>query len=131
MGMTASDWPVSHVVKRSQTIDPNPASLLSIVVSGLIMRLKAKELCSDPDFKASLGREDHSKCAGSQMLLMQQTEDDAIYNNKMLQVADDDMEDEFETDGESKKKMKTKNFNCMKFSQTKGSFRSHCLNKSH
>ena len=82
VGMTASDWPVSHVVKRSQTIDPNPASLLSIAVSGLIMRLKGKELCSDPDFKASLGREDHSKCAGSQMLLMQQTEDDAIYNNK-------------------------------------------------
>ena len=42
VGMTASDWPVSHVVKRSQTIDPNPASLLSIVVSGLIMRLKRR-----------------------------------------------------------------------------------------
>ena len=37
------------------------------------------------------------------MLSMYQTEDDASYNNKMLQVADDDMEDEFETDGESKR----------------------------
>ena len=65
------------------------------------------------------------------MLSMYQTEDDAIYNNKMLQVADNDMEDEFKTDGESKKMMMTKNFNCMKFSQTKGSFRNHRLNKSH
>ena len=58
VGMTASDWPVSHVVKRSHTIDPNLASLLSfteIAVSGLILRLKAKELCSHPDLKASLG----------------------------------------------------------------------------
>ena len=42
VGMTASDWPVSHVVKRSQTIDLNLASLLSfteIAVSGLILRL--------------------------------------------------------------------------------------------
>ena len=53
-----SDWPVSHVVKTSQTIDLNLASLLSftgIAVSGLILWLKAKELCSDTDFKASLG----------------------------------------------------------------------------
>ena len=57
VGMTASDWPVSHVVKRSQTIDPNLALLsfiTEIVVSGLILRLKAMELCSDTDFKASL-----------------------------------------------------------------------------
>ena len=45
-------------------------------------------------------------------------EDDAIiYDDKMPEVADDDMEDEFETD--FKKTMMTKNFNCMKFSQTK------------
>ena len=45
-------------------------------------------------------------------------EDDAIiYDDKMPEVADDDMEDEFETD--FKKTMRTKNFNCMKFSQTK------------
>ena len=60
VGMTASDWPVSRIVKRSQTIHPNLASLLSfteIAVSGLILRLKAMELhvCSDADFKASLG----------------------------------------------------------------------------
>lgn len=58
VGMTASDWPVSHVVKTSQTIDLNLASLsffTGIAVSGLILRLKAKEVCSDPDFKASLG----------------------------------------------------------------------------
>ena len=35
----------------------------------------------------------------------------------MPEVADDDMEDEFETD--FKKTMMTKNFNCMKFSETK------------
>ena len=45
-------------------------------------------------------------------------EDDAIiYDDKMPEVADDDMEDEFETD--FKKTMMTKNFNCMKFSHTK------------
>ena len=50
VGMTVSDWPVSHVVKRSQTIDPNLALLsfiTEIVVSGLILRRKAMELCSD------------------------------------------------------------------------------------
>ena len=58
VGMTASDWPVSRVVKRSQTIDPNLALLsfiTEIVVSGLILRLKAMGSCSDTDFKASLG----------------------------------------------------------------------------
>ena len=45
------------------------------------------------------------------------SEDDAIYDNEMLEVADDVVEDEFETD--FKKTMMTKNFNCMKFSQTK------------
>ena len=58
VGMTASDWPISHVVKTSQTIDLNLAPLsffTGIAVSGLILRLKAKEVCSDPDFKASLG----------------------------------------------------------------------------
>ena len=52
VGMTASDWPISHVVKTSQTIDLNLASLsffIGIAVSGLILRLKAKEVCSDPD----------------------------------------------------------------------------------
>ena len=44
VGMTASDWPVSRVVKRSQAIDPNLASLVSsteIAISGLILRPKA------------------------------------------------------------------------------------------
>ena len=57
VGMNASDWPVSRVVKRSQTIDPNLALLsftTEIVVSGLILRLKAMVLCSDTAFKASL-----------------------------------------------------------------------------
>ena len=47
-------------------------------------------------------------------------EDDAIiYDNEMPEVADDDMEDEFETD--FKKTMMTKNLwkLCMTFSQTK------------
>ena len=30
VGMTTSDWPVSRVVRRSQTIDLNLASLLSL-----------------------------------------------------------------------------------------------------
>ena len=58
VGMTASDWPVSHVVKRSQTINPNLPSLLSfteIAIGGLILRLKVMELCSDADFNDSVG----------------------------------------------------------------------------
>ena len=58
VGMTASDWPVSRVVKRSQTTDANLTSLLSfteIAISGSILQLKALQLCSDADFKASLG----------------------------------------------------------------------------
>ena len=51
VGITASDWPVSHVAKRSQTIDPSLLSFTEIAVSRLILWLKA----SDPDFKASLG----------------------------------------------------------------------------
>ena len=41
VGMTASDWPISHVVKTSQTIDLNLASLsffTGIAVSGLSIR---------------------------------------------------------------------------------------------
>ena len=60
VGMTASDWPVSCVVKRSQTIEILLLfylllSFTEITVSGLILRPKAMELCSDADFKASLG----------------------------------------------------------------------------
>ena len=44
-------------------------------------------------------------------------EDDIIYDNEMSEVAHNDMEDEFETN--FKKTMMTRNFNCMKFSQTK------------
>ena len=57
VGMTASDWPVSRVVKRSQTIDPNLArlSFREFAVSRLILRLKAMEFCSDADLKVSLG----------------------------------------------------------------------------
>ena len=57
------------------------------------------ELCSDADFKASLGWEDHSKHIGISNAL-DGPEDDAIYNNEMPEVADDDMEDEFKTDSE-------------------------------
>ena len=74
MGMTTSNWPVSHV-KIIQTIDQNLVSLLSfteIAISLLIAWLKAKELGSDPDFKASLGWEDHSKHVGSQTLSIDQ-----------------------------------------------------------
>ena len=55
VGMTASDWPVSCVVKRGQTIiDPNLAllSFTEFAVGGLILRLKAMELCSDADLKS-------------------------------------------------------------------------------
>ena len=40
VGMTASDWPVSRVVKRSQTVDSNLAllSFTEFTVSGLILR---------------------------------------------------------------------------------------------
>ena len=53
VGMTASDWPVSHVVKRVKQLIQ--LSFTEIAVSGLILQLKAKALCSDPDLKASLG----------------------------------------------------------------------------
>ena len=80
VGMTASDWPVSRVVKRSQTIDPNLAllSFTEFAVSRLILRLKAMEFCSDADFKVSLGREDRSKHLGSNAL--DGSENDAIYD---------------------------------------------------
>ena len=60
VGMTASDWPVSRVVKRSQTIEILLffyllLSFTEIAVNGLILRPKAMKLCSDADFKASLG----------------------------------------------------------------------------
>ena len=60
MGMTASDWKVSRVVKGSQTIEILLLfylllSVTEIAVSGLILRPKAMELCSDANFKASLG----------------------------------------------------------------------------
>ena len=59
VGMTASDWPVSRVVKRSQTIEILLLfylllSFTEIAVSRLILWPKAMELCSDADFKASL-----------------------------------------------------------------------------
>ena len=60
VGITASDLKASRVVKRSQTIEILLLSHLllpvtEIAVSGLILRPKAMELCSDADFKASLG----------------------------------------------------------------------------
>ena len=78
VGMTASDWPVSRVVKRSQTIDPNLAllSFTEFAVSRLILRLKAMEFCSDA---VSLGREDRSKHVGSNAL--DGSENDAIYDD--------------------------------------------------
>ena len=57
--MTACDWSVSDVAKTSQNNDLKISLLVlsftGIAVSGLILWLKAKELCSDPEFKASLG----------------------------------------------------------------------------
>ena len=57
--MTACDWSVSDVVKTSQNNDLKISLLVlsftGIAVSGLILWLKAKELCSDPEFKAFLG----------------------------------------------------------------------------
>ena len=75
VGMTASDWPVSRVVKRSQTIKILLLcylllSFTEIAVSGLILRPKAMKLCSDTDFKASLGWEDRLKHVGTQTLSM-------------------------------------------------------------
>ena len=60
VGMTASDWLVSCVVKRDQTIKILLLcylllSFTEIAISGLILRPKAMKLCSDADFKASLG----------------------------------------------------------------------------
>ena len=60
VGMTASDWPVSRVVRISQTIKILLLcylllSFTEIAISGLILRPKAMELCIDADFKASLG----------------------------------------------------------------------------
>ena len=56
---TACDWSVSDVVKTSQNNDLKISLLVlsftGIAVRGLIRWLKAKELCSDPEFKASLG----------------------------------------------------------------------------
>ena len=54
VGTTACDWSVSDVIKTSQNND-DLSFIAGIAVSGLILRLKAKELCSDPEFKASLG----------------------------------------------------------------------------
>ena len=59
VGMTASDWPVSRVVRRSQTIKILLLcylllSFTELAVSELIQRPKAMELCSDADFEASL-----------------------------------------------------------------------------
>ena len=55
----ACDWSVSDAVKTSQNNDLKISLLVlsftGIAVSGLILRLKAKELCSDPEFKASFG----------------------------------------------------------------------------
>ena len=57
--MTACDWSVSDVVKTRQNNDIKTLLLIfsftGIAVSGLILQWKAKELCSDPEFKASLG----------------------------------------------------------------------------
>ena len=60
MGMTASDWPVSRVVKLKEVKQLKSCfsimlSFTEIAVSGLILRPKEMKLCSDADFKASLG----------------------------------------------------------------------------
>ena len=52
---TACDWSVSNDVKTSQNNDLKISLLVlsftGIAVSGLILWLKVKELCSDPEFK--------------------------------------------------------------------------------
>ena len=53
------------------------------------------ELCSDADFKASLGWENRWKHAGSQNAL-----DVSEHDNEMPEVTDGDKEDEFESDCE-------------------------------
>ena len=68
-------WLASFSCCQKKSNNWNLASLLSfteIAVSGLILRLKAMELCSDANFKASLGWEDRSKHVGTQMLSMDQ-----------------------------------------------------------
>ena len=56
--MTPCDWSVSDVVKTSPNNDLKISLLVlcltGAAVSRLILRLKAKELCTDPEFKASL-----------------------------------------------------------------------------
>ena len=66
-------WLASFSCCQKKSNNWNLASLLSfteIAVSGLILRLKAMELCSDANFKASLGWEDRSKHVGTQTLSM-------------------------------------------------------------
>ena len=70
-------------------------------------------LCSDADFKASLGWEDRSKHVGTQTLSMDHKTVDAIYDNEIPEVADDDSR------LTAKKTTMTNDLNCMKFSQTK------------
>ena len=68
-------WLPNFLCCQKKSNNWNLASLLSfteIAVSGLILRLKAMELCSDANFKASLGWEDRSKHMGTQTLSMDQ-----------------------------------------------------------
>ena len=68
-------WLASFLCCQKKSNNWNLASLLSfteIAISGLILRLKAMELCSDANFKASLGWQDRSKHVGTQTLSMDQ-----------------------------------------------------------
>ena len=67
--------------------------------------------------------------SNAHLLMDHKTTHHIFYDNEMPEVAVNDMEEEFETD--FKKTMRTKNFNCMKFSQTKRLLRSHYLSRSH
>ena len=86
---TACDWSVSNVVKTSQNNDLKISLLVlsftGIAVSELILWLKAKELCSDPEFKASLGwyqnwKKQHAISFRSKTTLAQQLPQDLEVN---------------------------------------------------
>ena len=107
-------WLASFSCCQKKSNNWNLASLLSfteIAVSGLIL-----ELCSDADFKASLGRGDRSKHVESQTFSMDQktTLSTTTKCLKWLTIIW-----RMSLRLTAKKTTMTKNFNCMKFSQTK------------
>ena len=96
--MTTSDWPVSRVVKKNQTVDP---MLLFYLLQNCHWRINSATK-SDGVMQwcrlqsLTLLRRSFKTCGISNAL--DGSEDDAIYDNKMPRVADNDKEDKFETD---------------------------------